>query len=257
MMRKTGKVHVCGGTIASLGEHNTQHLRSLHGILVECFVKIAHSEQKQGIGVFGLDAIVLLHQWRFLFHGIFVLCAKISIRVQKLSNDELGRPDLIAYQQKKKLDFVLVLDQVRSALNVGSIFRTADAFLVQHLYLCGITASPPHREIEKTALGATVSVAWSKHSDTLSVIKELKAKGYTVFALEQAHGSVSLSEFPAQKNPLAIVLGHEMDGVDQAVIDACDGCIEIIQEGTKHSLNVAVCAGIVTWEAFHRICNRD
>jgi tRNA G18 (ribose-2'-O)-methylase SpoU len=257
VVRKTGQVHIGGGTIASLGEHDAQNLGSPDGILIECFVKIAHSEQQQGVGVFGLDAIVLLHQWRFLFHGIFDLCAKISIRVQKLSNQELGRPDLIAYQQKKKLNFVLVLDQVRSALNVGSIFRTADAFLVQHLYLCGITACPPHREIEKTALGATASVPWSNHADTLSLVMELKNKGYAVFALEQAKGSISLSEFPAQQKPLAIVLGHEMDGVSQAVIDACDGCIEIMQEGTKHSLNVAVCAGIVTWEAFQRICNRE
>ena len=177
--------------------------------------------------------------------------------MQKLTNEELGRPDLTAYQRKKKLDFVLVLDQVRSALNVGSIFRTADAFLVKHLYLCGITASPPHREIEKTALGATASVTWSKHADTLSVIRSLRTEGYAVFALEQAMGSTSLSDFHPQNKPLAIVLGHEMDGVDQAVIDACDGCIEIIQEGTKHSLNVAVCAGIVSWEAFQRLCKQN
>jgi tRNA G18 (ribose-2'-O)-methylase SpoU len=177
--------------------------------------------------------------------------------VQKLTNEELGRPDLAAYQRKKKLDFVLVLDQVRSALNVGSIFRTADAFLVSHLYLCGITACPPHKEIEKTALGATASVSWSKHADTLSVVKDLQQQGYVVFALEQARGSISLSDFPSTAKPLAIVLGHEMDGVQQAVIDACDGCIEIIQEGTKHSLNVAVCAGIVTWEAFQRLCKHN
>lgn len=177
--------------------------------------------------------------------------------MQKLTNEELGRPDLTAYQRKKKLDFVLVLDQVRSALNVGSIFRTADAFLVKHLYLCGITACPPHREIEKTALGATASVSWSKHPDTLSVVQSLRKEGYVVYALEQARGSISLSEFTSPEKPLAIVLGHEMDGVDQDVIDACDGCIEIIQEGTKHSLNVAVCAGIITWEAFQRLCKQN
>lgn len=168
--------------------------------------------------------------------------------MQKLKNEELGRPDLIAYQQIKKIPVVLVLDNVRSALNVGSIFRTSDAFRIAHIYLCGITAVPPHKEIAKTALGATESVNWTHHHLTLEVIIELKEKGFKVFALEQVRGSISLSDFEAGNDPVAIVLGHEMDGVDQAVIDHCDGCIEINQEGTKHSLNVSVCAGIVCWE---------
>lgn len=177
--------------------------------------------------------------------------------MQKLKNEELGRPDLPAYQQIKKLPMVLVLDNVRSALNVGSVFRSADAFRVSHLCLCGITACPPHKEVLKTALGATASVAWRYFEDTLSAVNSLRAEGYKIFALEQVRDSLSLALFEPNRQPVAVVLGHEMDGVSQEVIDACDGCLEIVQEGTKHSLNVSVCAGIVCWELHRKFSNPD
>ncbi|MBL7923493.1 MAG: RNA methyltransferase [Bacteroidia bacterium] len=173
--------------------------------------------------------------------------------MQKLKNQELGRPDLIAYQQVKKLPVVLVLDNVRSALNIGSIFRTADAFRVEKILLCGITAQPPHKEIAKTALGATESVRWEYFADTLEALLALRQDGYRLYALEQVRHSISLEDFEPGGEKTAVVLGHEMDGVSQAAIDQCDACLEIRQEGTKHSLNVAVCAGIVCWELHKKL----
>ncbi|MDE6490392.1 MAG: RNA methyltransferase [Muribaculaceae bacterium] len=164
---------------------------------------------------------------------------------------DLNRDSVDAYQSKSKLPLVLVLDNIRSLNNIGSIFRTSDAFLVERLCLCGITATPPSPEIHKTALGAENSVAWKYYADTLDALSELKAGGYTVCALEQVKGSVSLERFPVQPDGrYALVLGHEVDGVSQAVVDACDYCIEIPQHGTKHSLNVAVTGGIAIWQFF-------
>ena len=173
--------------------------------------------------------------------------------MQKLTNEELGRPDLIAYQQVKKLPVVLILDNVRSALNVGSVFRSADAFRIGKIILCGITAQPPHKEVLKTALGATSSVRWEYETDTLTAVKRLQEEGVKVFALEQVQHSISLEDFLPPSTGTAIIFGHEMDGVSQEVIDLCDGSIEIRQEGTKHSLNVSVCAGIVCWELHKKL----
>ena len=173
--------------------------------------------------------------------------------MQKLKNDELGRPDLSAYQQIKKLPVILVLDNVRSALNVGSVFRSADAFRIGAIYLCGITACPPHKDILKTALGATASVPWKHFATTIEAIAMLKEEGYQVFAMEQVRGSIQLETFDPGTRPVAVVFGHEMDGVAQEVINVCDGCLEIAQEGTKHSLNVSVCAGIVCWEMHRKL----
>jgi len=172
--------------------------------------------------------------------------------VQKLKNEELGRPDLIAYQQIKKLPIIMVLDNVRSALNVGSVFRSSDAFRVEKIILCGITAQPPHKEVLKTAIGATESVQWEYFEDTKEAVKHLKSEKVKVYAIEQASNSIDLREFiPSDRT--AVIFGHEMDGVAQDVIDLCDGCIEIHQEGTKHSLNVSVCAGIVCWELHKKL----
>lgn len=173
--------------------------------------------------------------------------------MQKLKNDELGRPDLIAYQQIKKLPITLVLDNVRSALNVGSVFRSSDAFRIGRIYLCGITACPPHKEVLKTALGATESVPWTFFDNTLDAVKSLQAECVKVYAMEQVRGSIPLHLFEPGDSAVAVVFGHEMDGVLQEVIDACDGCLEIVQEGTKHSLNVSVCAGIVCWELHKKL----
>ncbi len=172
--------------------------------------------------------------------------------VQKLSNDELGRPSLNDYKEQEKLPFVLVLDNVRSALNVGSIFRTADAFAANAIYLCGITAIPPNKDILKTALGATESVVWKYFETTQLALDSLKNNGYCLVAIEQVTTSILLQDFQLNDRPIALILGHEMDGVDQDIINLCDHCIEIPQQGIKHSINVAVCAGIICWEFYQK-----
>ena len=155
------------------------------------------------------------------------------------------------FKEQTKTPLIVVLDNVRSLHNVGSVFRTADAFLVEAVYLCGITSTPPHAEIHKTALGAENTVDWKHYEDTHAALEELKARGYIVFAIEQAEGSTML---PALKldatKKYAVILGNEVKGVQQSVVDACDGCIEIPQFGTKHSLNVSVTGGIIIWEFF-------
>ncbi|MBN2862547.1 MAG: RNA methyltransferase, partial [Bacteroidales bacterium] len=148
-----------------------------------------------------------------------------------------------------KSPFTIILDNIRSNSNVGSVFRTADAFLTECIYLCGITGRPPHREIHKTALGATESVAWKYCSHTLDAISELKLQGYRIVGIEQAEGSVSLNEFRVTEGlRYALVFGHEVNGIDQEVLNECDDVVEIPQFGTKHSFNIAVSAGIVLWE---------
>jgi len=169
--------------------------------------------------------------------------------MRKLLNRELGRKSIGEYRNSGKSSFVIVLDNVRSHNNVGSVFRTADAFLTKKIYLCGITAKPPHRDIQKTALGATESVEWSYHESTLHVVRELKANGYKIIGVEQAEGSVELQNFKTETGQeYALIFGHEVNGVDQNVLDLCDICVEIPQFGTKHSFNIAVSAGIVLWE---------
>ncbi len=169
--------------------------------------------------------------------------------MEKLSMQALNRPTADEYRKQEKMPVVLVLDNVRSGLNVGSVFRTADAFSVERLVLCGITAQPPHREILKTALGSTESVAWEYFSETTQAILSLKTSGYRVFAVEQTTSKTWLQDFtldPDEK--YAFVLGNEVDGVEEPALALCDGAIEIPQSGTKHSLNVAVAAGILVWE---------
>ncbi|MDO4707063.1 MAG: RNA methyltransferase [Porphyromonadaceae bacterium] len=168
---------------------------------------------------------------------------------EKYKITEISRLSQQAYAESNKLPLVIVLDNVRSMNNVGSIFRTADAFRLEGLRLCGITACPPHPDIHKTALGAEDSVRWSYHSSTLEAVESLLAEGYKVYALEQARGSISLEQVTLQENErYAIVLGNEVKGVAQEVIDICTGCIEIPQFGTKHSLNVSVAAGMTIWQ---------
>lgn len=169
--------------------------------------------------------------------------------MRKLLNRELGRKSVTQYRNSKKSSFVIVLDNIRSHHNVGSVFRTADAFLTKKIYLCGITARPPHRDIQKTALGATESVEWSYSEVTADTVRELKAEGYKIVCIEQAEGSVELQYFKIKKDQkYALVFGNEVNGVDQNVLDLCDMCVEIPQFGTKHSFNIAVSAGIVLWE---------
>ena len=174
--------------------------------------------------------------------------------MQKIKNEQLHRISAEAFKTAPKTPLVVVLDQVRSALNTGSVFRTADAFLLEKIYLCGITAVPPHRDILKSALGATETVAWAYFEKTADALLELKKNEYKIFAVEQAVESISLMDFEASgKNKIAVVFGHEVNGIDPGVLKYCDGCIEVPQFGTKHSLNIAVCAGIVIWDIFSKM----
>ncbi len=167
---------------------------------------------------------------------------------QKLKNEELNRLSLDEFKSAKKQPIVLVLDNVRSLNNVGSAFRTSDAFLIEELLLCGVTGTPPNKEIEKTALGATSSVKWTHFSNTLEAITYLKEKNYKIYSVEQAQNSIPLNKFEYTAEKTALVFGNEVYGVEQTVIDASDGVIEIPQAGTKHSFNISVSVGIVLWE---------
>lgn len=172
----------------------------------------------------------------------------------KLTTAEMGRMNIDQYREADKLPFVVVLDNVRSQHNVGAVFRTADAMRIERVVLCGICCCPPNQEIHKTALGAEESVEWQYYKATQEAVRSLQAEGYTVYAVEQAHDSVTLEEIaeqitnhPSPNRKLAVILGHEVFGVQQEVIDLCQGCIEIPQYGTKHSMNVSVTAGIVMY----------
>lgn len=172
---------------------------------------------------------------------------------RKLRTVELKRISVDAFKDAEKVPLVVVLDDVRSMYNVGSVFRTADAFRLKAVYLCGITAQPPHNEIHKTALGAEDSVDWRYFATAEEAVKKLHNDGYEVLSIEQCEGSVLLQNYRPENHPIAVVLGNEVKGVHQEVIDLCDGCLEIEQYGTKHSMNVAVTAGIVIWEMFRKL----
>ncbi len=168
--------------------------------------------------------------------------------------EELDRLTKEEFQTSEKSPIVVVLENVRSMHNVGSVFRTSDAFLVEKIYLCGFTPNPPHREIQKTALGATESVAWEAIAETPVLINKLKQEGYLVYAVEQIHNSVALNEFtPSIDSKIALVFGNEAEGVSEEAILACDGAIEIPQFGSKHSFNISVSAGIVLWDIFNKM----
>ena len=173
--------------------------------------------------------------------------------MRKLKITEMQRLQPEEFKNIQKIPLVVVLDNVRSLHNVGSVFRTSDAFLVESVYLCGITAVPPHPEIHKTALGAENTVDWKYVEKTLEAVKQLKQEGYQVVAIEQAENSLSLAHLQLENNKYAIILGNEVHGVAQEVMDECDFCIEIPQFGTKHSLNVSVTAGILIWEIFKQL----
>ena len=174
--------------------------------------------------------------------------------MRKLKNKEVGRKNIEEFKQAPKTPLIVVLDNIRSLNNIGSVFRTADAFLIQKIYLCGITASPPHKDIQKTALGATDSVAWEYVENTLDLVKKLQREKVQILSVEQTEGSTFLSDFLPQKDKTyAVIFGHEVKGVQQEVVDASDACLEIPQFGTKHSLNIAVSAGVVLWDLFQKL----
>jgi 23S rRNA (guanosine2251-2'-O)-methyltransferase len=174
--------------------------------------------------------------------------------MRKLKITELSRITTAEFKIVEKIPLIVILDQVRSLNNIGSVFRTSDAFRVESIYLCGITATPPNSEIHKTALGAEFSVDWKYFENTVDAIRQLQSENVKVFAIEQVEKSVMLQDFEVEEGiRYAIVFGNEVKGVDQKVVDVCDGCIEIPQFGTKHSLNVSVTAGIVVWDLFQKL----
>ena len=174
--------------------------------------------------------------------------------MRKLENSELDRKSIEDFKKSDKTPLILVLDDIRSLHNIGSVFRTADAFLIEKIILCGITATPPNKEIHKTALGATETVAWEHHENVLEVIENLKKENVLTLAIEQVESSVFLQDFKVVKNQkYALVFGNEVYGVAQEAVAICDGCIEIPRLGTKHSLNIAVSAGIVVWDLFQKL----
>lgn len=171
--------------------------------------------------------------------------------MRKLKNEELDRKTIAEFKEANKIPVILVLDNIRSLNNVGSVFRTADGFLFESIYLCGITGTPPNKDIHKTALGATDTVHWQYFDTTANALLYLKEKQILVYAIEQAENSIMLQDFKVDKTKkIALVFGNEVNGVEQSVINQCDGIIEIPQAGVKHSLNIAVSAGIVAWEVF-------
>ena len=174
--------------------------------------------------------------------------------MRKLENSELERLNVEEFKKSSKTPICIVLDNVRSLNNIGSVFRTADAFLIERIYLCGITATPPHKDIHKTALGATDSVEWEYREDTAQLLKELKESGYTTLSVEQAENANMLNNFEVSKNEqYALVFGNEVKGVSQNVVSLSDGVLEIPQYGTKHSLNISVSVGVVVWDLWAKM----
>jgi tRNA G18 (ribose-2'-O)-methylase SpoU len=192
-------------------------------------------------------------QITFFFH----ILVKNADVMRKLKMSELNRKTLEEFREQAKSPFVIVLDNIRSLNNIGSVFRTADCLKAEAVYLCGITAKPPHRDIHKTALGATESVEWMYFKNTADAIKKLRDEDYLIISLEQAEGSTLLQDFhPVKGSKYALVFGHEVKGVQQDIIDMSDYCIEIPQYGTKHSFNVSVSAGIVLWDMFSKLYHK-
>lgn len=177
--------------------------------------------------------------------------------MRKLKLEQLQRPDLETYRRQPKLPVEVVLDQLRSAHNVGSFFRTCDAFSIQRIHLCGYTPRPGHRSLEKVALGATQSVLWDEYAETSACLRDLRQRGMRIFGLEQTDEALSMADFQmARHTPLALVFGNEVDGIQDHLLDMLDGALEVPQRGTKHSLNVSVCGGAVLWEVFRQLTSQ-
>ena len=174
--------------------------------------------------------------------------------MRKLKNSELNRLSVDEFKSSEKTSVIVILDNIRSLNNIGSVFRTSDAFLIEKIYLCGITAKPPHKDIHRTALGATESVAWEHREDTLALVKELQENNVKVASIEQAENATMLNDFkPSTGNTYALVFGNEVKGVQQDVVSLSDYVLEIPQFGTKHSLNISVSAGVVIWDVFEKL----
>ncbi len=202
-----------------------------------------------------LASIPLLVSSPPLVDGVYHLIIYLRpVQNRKLKLQELGRISIPEFKESEKTPIIIILDNIRSLNNIGSVFRTADSFRIEKIYLCGFTAQPPHRDIHKTALGATDSVDWEYVENAPDLIQKLSNEGVQVYAVEQTENSTPLNKFfPNSQNATAIVMGNEVDGVQQEVIDKCSGVIEIPQIGTKHSLNISVCAGVVVWDLFSKL----
>ena len=199
-----------------------------------------------------IGAFVQKNPFALVATPFFTYFAAKSKAMRKLTTDELNRLSKEDFERAEKLPIILILDNIRSLSNVGAFFRTADAFRIGELFLCGITACPPHREIHKTALGADETVKWRYFETTEAACQTLKTEVYRIFAVEQVEGSVPLQDFKFE-HQTAYILGNEVEGVSEEALPYCGGAIELPQEGTKHSINVAVCAGIVMWKAFEQL----
>jgi tRNA G18 (ribose-2'-O)-methylase SpoU len=176
------------------------------------------------------------------------------MKKRKLRNSELDRKSVDQFKKAEKTPIIVILDNIRSLNNIGSVFRTADAFLIQKIYLCGITAQPPHKDIQKTALGATETIEWEYVENSLELVEKLKSEGIKVYSIEQAEGAIMLNDFePIKSKTSAVIFGNEVKGVQQKVVSASDGVIEIPQLGSKHSLNIAVSTGVVLWDLFSKL----
>lgn len=199
-----------------------------------------------------LERIYRFHHPSKIF--VDILDGMVKKMNRKLENSELGRLDVDAFKKAEKTPIIVVLDNIRSLNNTGSVFRTADAFRIQKIYLCGITATPPHKDIRKTALGATESVDWEYRKNTLELVGELKAMGVHTIAVEQAENATMLNDFESKPHEtLALIFGNEVKGVSQDVVTACDSVLEIPQFGTKHSLNISVSVGVVVWDLWSKM----
>ena len=191
---------------------------------------------------------------RFINNQDHLISYFYGMKNRKLKNSELNRMDPDTFKQTAKTPIIIVLDNIRSLNNIGSVFRTADAFLVEKIYLCGITAKPPHKDIQKTALGATDSVSWEYKEDAVALVSSLQTQGVIVASVEQAEQSISLAEFqPENGKKYALIFGNEVKGVQQEIVSNSDAVIEIPQFGTKHSLNISVSAGVVIWDLFAKL----
>ncbi len=189
-----------------------------------------------------------------IFKTYYLKLTLRSMKFRKLKNSELDRINLSDFKSSEKSPLIIILDNIRSLNNIGSVFRTADAFLIEKIYLCGITAKPPHKDIQKTALGATESVDWEYVENTVELIEKLKREGVFVISIEQTDGSVSLKDYSLQKvQKYAIIFGNEVKGVQQKVVNESDLVVEIPQFGTKHSLNISVSVGVVVWDFFSKL----
>lgn len=205
--------------------------------------------------IFQLPFSISFQHYPHFFNNIFggIKYLQYLCSMKKLTMLEMGRIDAATFKKVDKMPLIIVLDNVRSLNNIGSVFRTSDAFRVESIYLCGISSPPPSPEIHKTALGAEDSVDWQYYEDTHEAVRDLQKQGYQVMAIEQCEGSTMLDQWTpvfAEGTGYAVVMGNEVKGVQQTVVDICDGCLEIPQYGTKHSLNVSVTTGLVIWDFF-------